>query len=87
MGSGATREHRSRSRSSMAAGVWEQEDSSNNSSTSNTCHAATGQWNLACLTDRKLSRPKVPSSRPKPLFFTPPHGCSTRKLGEQVGQE
>ena len=28
-----------------------------------------------CLTDRKFSSPKVPSSLPKPLSFTPPQGA------------
>lgn len=28
-----------------------------------------------CLTDRKLSRPHSPSSRPKPLFLMPPQGA------------
>lgn len=33
---------------------------------------------LACFTDRKFSRPKAPSSRPKPLALTPPQGACTK---------
>ena len=37
-----------------------------------------------CLTDMKLSSPKGPSSRPNPLFLTPPQGAWQKQGCEQL---